>query len=490
MASAFYNHGCSRSGLLRSPVVLAQRLLRRLQRPLHVALQQQLDDLTTETRALGGQLAAANRDILALRSQLDGTAAQLGTALENSGLHALGLADAVNNLERSARAATVGYDKRPLRVLFALSSTSQMYSGIGRAIFETVKRCRGRIEYTFAMDDAAARNRDLLADFCRTERLTFHVSKALELPHCLDRVGDGLARLIERGGWDAIECVSFANTSTNAAVLKHAGGTPIVYTPHYQPLWTVPGDADVYKNIAAVHNTVVRSAALVSCDSPWEWLMLRAQAGPRTDCALLPLGFEPNDFVAGPPNRKPYLLFVGDLNEVRKRFPLALQIFAEVNKQLPHFQLVVVGNKSDLAGHEVPEHIRRQVVLKGYVGEPELRQLYREAAGLLQPTEFEAFGLPILEALACGTPVFLSRRPTVTGIFGRYQGIVLMDDAAPDRMAEAITTCLRRGPAFIEEVIADRVRLAAELSWDVLTDRRIQAMRAVTKLSLRAAHAA
>jgi glycosyltransferase involved in cell wall biosynthesis len=252
----------------------------------------------------------------------------------------------------------------------------------------------------------------------------------------------------------------------------------------------MPGSPETHRRIDEVHTGLLRRAAVVACDTPYEWLMLRAAAGPGVDCALIPLGFTPSEFTPGRPERRPYLLFVGDLKEERKRFPLVVNVFTEVLRRHPNLQLVVVGNKSEEMGSEIPDSVRRQCVLMGYVPEAELRSLYRDAAGLMQLSDYEAFGLPILEALASGTPVFLTRRPTVVGAFARYRGIVLIDDSTPARMAEPVSAVLDRGRAFIEEVLADRPRLEAELSWDAVVAKRDLAVRAAVAARAQARAAA
>jgi glycosyltransferase involved in cell wall biosynthesis len=85
-------------------------------------------------------------------------------------------------------------------------------------------------------------------------------------------------------------------------------------------------------------------------------------------------------------------------------------------------QLVIVGRKLWLAS-EIFDEVKRQrwaddVILTGYVTDADLPALYRAARAFVYPSLFEGFGLPPLEAMACGTPVVtsdVSSLPEVTG---------------------------------------------------------------------------
>ncbi|MGD0712578.1 MAG: glycosyltransferase family 1 protein [Gaiellaceae bacterium] len=129
---------------------------------------------------------------------------------------------------------------------------------------------------------------------------------------------------------------------------------------------------------------------------------------PPEKIVVTPLAPDPAFRPGG--TRGDYLLLTGSV-EQRKNPLLAAAAAAAVGRRL-----VVVGPERDAA--LAAELRRRGAELRGYVPKDELVRLYQEAAALLFPTRHEGFGLPVVEAMACGTPVLTTHDPAVREVGG------------------------------------------------------------------------
>ena len=156
-----------------------------------------------------------------------------------------------------------------------------------------------------------------------------------------------------------------------------------------------------------------------------------------------------------------YLLFVGAI-QARKNPLAAAAAAAEVG--LP---LVVVGPEKEPALARELE--RRGATLRGYLGKAELAELYRGAACLVLPSRHEGFGLPVLEAMASGTPVVAAPDPALREVAG---------DAAlfaePHELAGAVRQALRDR----ERLASAGIERARAFSWEEAARRTLAAYRA------------
>src|SRR4051812_44248368 len=150
-----------------------------------------------------------------------------------------------------------------------------------------------------------------------------------------------------------------------------------------------------------------------------------------------------------------YLLWVGGLRHPDPRKRVAAM--AEAPRELP---LVLVGDAGQWA-RELPE-----VLLTGAVDDDELAALYTGARALVFPSDDEGFGLPTIEALACGTPVVACDVPALREVLGDRATLVDCEDLAElVRVAEAAERPALAPPDWTWED-------AARATWNVYEQAR------------------
>ncbi len=124
---------------------------------------------------------------------------------------------------------------------------------------------------------------------------------------------------------------------------------------------------------------------------------------------------------------KKYFLHVGTL-EPRKNLEFLVKIFALAIRENIEENLVIAGKKgwyyNDLFELVKKLNLSKRVIFTGYFEEKDLPALYSGATALLFPSLYEGFGLPPLEAMACGTPVIVSSTSSIPEVVGRA-GILL-----------------------------------------------------------------
>jgi len=157
-----------------------------------------------------------------------------------------------------------------------------------------------------------------------------------------------------------------------------------------------------------------------------------------------------------------YVLTVGAIQQ-RKNQLAALESAAAVG--LP---LVVVGPEKDAA--LAAELRRRGARLEGYVETKHLADLYRGAACLVQSSLYEGFGLPVLEAMASGTPVVALPDPALREVAGEA-AVFVEEDQLADGIRRALT---ERG-----SLVAAGLQRAQAFSWRAAAERTLAVYREI-----------
>lgn len=163
-----------------------------------------------------------------------------------------------------------------------------------------------------------------------------------------------------------------------------------------------------------------------------------------------------------------FLLTVGTI-EPRKNLTVLVSAFAEVARALPqsNLKLVIAGGKGWLSGPLFTaierSPMRDRILLTDYLHDEDLRALYASCRAFIYPSLYEGFGLPPLEAMACGAPVIASRIAALTETSD--EAARFFDPHSVGDLAKEILELLENENASSELAIAGQ-RRAAEFSWD------------------------
>jgi glycosyltransferase involved in cell wall biosynthesis len=228
---------------------------------------------------------------------------------------------------------------------------------------------------------------------------------------------------------------------------------------------------------------VARRARLVLTDSEFSrGELVRWMRVPEEKIRIVPCGHEHILTQPGDPRvlsrhglgARPYVLAVGSLS----RHKNLETVFAAIGLLGQHaWDFVVAGPVNPRIFGPSVVNAPKLAVRVGYVTDAELRALYEGAACFIYPSRYEGFGLPPLEAMACGCPVVVSRSASLPEVCGDAALYANADD--PQQVAAAV----RR--VMCEEGLADQLRQkgrerARHWSWERTVDKTLAAIREVT----------
>ncbi|MYA90340.1 MAG: glycosyltransferase family 4 protein [Synechococcus sp. SB0663_bin_10] len=220
---------------------------------------------------------------------------------------------------------------------------------------------------------------------------------------------------------------------------------------------------------------VLHQAERVLCNSEatareiHHWLRI-----PHRKLVVIRLGFAPGQLRPLPQPRQPFFLVLGR-HDHNKNLPGALRAFAHLNR--PDLTLKLVGSPHRL----LTPKLKRLAIALGiahrcqwtsWVRDEERLLLLNTAQALVMPSLWEGFGLPALEAMACGAPVIAGKAgalPEVVGSAG-----LLVDPANPFHIAEAMANVLS-DVRIQRQARQDGPGRAARFNWDT-TARQVEAL--------------
>jgi len=175
-----------------------------------------------------------------------------------------------------------------------------------------------------------------------------------------------------------------------------------------------------------------------------------------------------------------YLLYVGTLHP-RKNLVRLIQAFAAVLETAPEgLQLVLAGQKGWLTD-DILAQVRKlgledRVILTGYVPDEDLPALLSGALAFAYPSLYEGFGFPVLEAMACGTPVVCSSVSSLPEVAG--DAALLVDPLHVEALAGALARPTT-GAALRQDLVARGFTQIEQFSWQRCAEETLQVLEDV-----------
>ena len=226
------------------------------------------------------------------------------------------------------------------------------------------------------------------------------------------------------------------------------------HDPSYMPL----KDRLVFRRVVPRAARAARRVLTVSERTRAD--LMRLYGLPEAKVVVTPNGVDPAFTPGNPLALGTYVLVVGAVQ------PRKNQLAALAAAEAVPLPLVVAGPLKDEA---LAARLREGGAdLRGYVSQDELVELYRGAACLVQPSRFEGFGLPMLEAMACGTPVVSLDEPALREVAGN--AAVLVDE---QHLAEGV----QRALAERDRLVAAGLERVKAFSWRATAERTVEVYR-------------
>ncbi len=173
----------------------------------------------------------------------------------------------------------------------------------------------------------------------------------------------------------------------------------------------------------------------------------------------------------------PYILYVGQI-QPRKNILRLVEAFEQLKEK--DIQLVIAGghgwNNADIYKRIAESPKASSIVVTGAVSDELLPLLYANAKVFTLPSLQEGFGIPLIEAAACGVPVLTSNRSSMKEIV--EESGVLVDPEKPESIASGIREALGDTKGYSQKSIV----MAKKYSWDTTAEKTLRILKEVTHI--------
>jgi len=205
---------------------------------------------------------------------------------------------------------------------------------------------------------------------------------------------------------------------------------------------------------------------------------------PGDKCRIMHMAGFPGEQVrrvAGPTRKpqKPFFLYVGGYRMPYKNFAFVAECLGDpAFSAFSQFDLVVAGPETPTVEERdrYGDRLRGRLRFLDNCDDDDLIRLYSTCSAFLMPSLYEGFGLPVLEALACGAAVICSDRSSLPEVGG--DAVYYFDPESPQEFRDALTEALAEGRC--SDAVKRRVQHARRFSWEKTTREFCKTVRDIS----------
>lgn len=197
----------------------------------------------------------------------------------------------------------------------------------------------------------------------------------------------------------------------------------------------------------------------------------RIVPGTKEKTTVVPLGVEESFKVLKNVKKEKIILSVGTV-EPRKNLPMLFKAFADLPDALKdEYKIWIVGAKGwrDSPIFESASALGDKIIFWGFVDDCQLVEIYNKAAVFAFPSIYEGFGLPLLESMACGTPIMANKISSIPEVVGEA---ALLTENNQEQWTKSLKKILTDAE-LRQQLSKAGVARAKEFSWKKTGDRTV-----------------
>jgi glycosyltransferase involved in cell wall biosynthesis len=288
---------------------------------------------------------------------------------------------------------------------------------------------------------------------------------------------------------DIIHAHSYGYFQTNAGALtRQMRGTPMVLTPHFHPSWSMWGGSK-RKQLRKLYDRIFAKSALLAadmiiCHTKNEKELLSEFPIPEEKVRIIPAGIDFKRFesIPSPSYFRDHfgltgriVLYAGRLAS-NKGLSHLIKAAPEVLSEFPNTTFVLVGEdegeRKALEAQAQGLGISKDIVFCGYIGDDRLfKSAFAACNVFVLPSEYEAFGLVLLEAMACEKPCVATNVGGVPDVVEGNKTGILVEYGNPQQLAQAIISLLGDESKSRSMGRAGRERVRERFTWPKVVDQ-------------------